>query len=68
MHVPGHLNPADLPTRDTATVADLQEGSIWLNGPEFLYTDRNQMPLSRTFLDQQFELPREELRAIREYY
>ena len=42
-HVPGPLNPADLPTRETATMSDLQPGSTWMDGPDFLHLEREEM-------------------------
>ena len=63
-HVPGNLNPADIPTRATSTVSDLHPDSIWMRGPDFLQLDRDQMPLSRQFLEEHEDLiPSEELRV-----
>ena len=61
-HLPGPLNPADLPTRGTATVADLTLDGTWMSGPTFLYQSRDLMPLSRDFLVTGFDLPPVELR------
>ena len=64
LHVPGTLNPADIPTRSSSTVADLQPDSTWMSGPGFLYSERDAMPLSRKFLDRnQPDMPAEVMRA-----
>ena len=34
-----------------------------MSGPSFLYQSTDEMPLSRLFLDQEYQLPREELRV-----
>ena len=34
-----------------------------MSGPSFLYQSTDEMPLSRQFLDQEYQLPREELRV-----
>ncbi|XP_003741304.2 uncharacterized protein LOC100905131 [Galendromus occidentalis] len=36
-HVPGKLNPADLPSRGIS-MANLKSNKLWLNGPDFLMT------------------------------
>ena len=38
-HVPGSLNPADIPTRKSSTAADLSTGSHWMARPPFLYQE-----------------------------
>ena len=48
-HVPGLLNPADIPTRATSTVEDVQDGSIWQSGPAYLSLPRENWPFSRDF-------------------
>ena len=60
-HVPGPHNSADLPTRETATISDLQPGSTRMDGPNFLHLEK-EMPLSRSFLTQDNIIPVEELR------
>ena len=35
-HVPGLLNPADIPTRDRTTAEEVKMGSIWQSGPAYL--------------------------------
>jgi len=59
-HVPGLLNPADIPTRDKTTVEEVKMGSIWQSGPAYLTLPRDQWPFSRQFLD---TMPEEEMRA-----
>ena len=59
-HVPGPLNPADIPTRDKTTPDEVREESIWQSGPAYLSLPREQWPFSREFLD---VVPAEELRA-----
>jgi hypothetical protein len=61
-HLPGPLNPADIPTRESASAADLEPASVWFSGPSFLHMDLEDMPLSREFLCQGFDLPPEEVR------
>ena len=56
LHLAGPLNPADLPTRETCTASDLSPDSVWMLGPAFLYKPRAEMPLSRQFLDQTYDL------------
>ena len=63
LHVPGALNPADVPTRSCSTVNDVSENSVWMSGPSFLYGERESMPLSRDFLKRGFDLPEGEVRA-----
>ena len=59
-HVPGLLNPADIPTRSMASPDDVKHGSTWQSGPEYLKLPREQWPFSREFID---TLPASELRA-----
>jgi hypothetical protein len=42
-HVPGKLNPADLPTRGVSAKY-LIEGKFWKEGPEFLKSDELTWP------------------------
>ena len=59
-HVPGLLNPADIPTRAKTTPEEVRMGSIWQSGPAYLSLPREQWPFSRQFLD---SVPVEEMRA-----
>ena len=61
-HVPGTLNPADIPTRDYTVPAEVMDDSIWQNGPAYLTLPKTQWPFSRDFLD---TVPDSELRAPR---
>ena len=61
-HVPGVLNPADIPTRASTTPDEVREGSIWQSGPSYLTLPHDQWPFSREFLD---TVPAEVLRAPR---
>ena len=62
MHVPGLLNPADIPTRPSTTPEEVLEGTVWQNGPSYLSLPKDQWPFSREFMD---ILPAEEMRAPR---
>lgn len=42
-HVPGTLNPADLPTRGLSAMA-LAESEVWMEGPAFLKNDESTWP------------------------
>ena len=42
-HVPGKINPADLPTRGVSA-KDLIESKFWKEGPEFLKVDQSTWP------------------------
>ena len=42
-HCPGHLNPADLPSRGSSG-RDLAPNKKWWNGPDFLTLPDNQWP------------------------
>ena len=42
-HVPGKINPADLPTRGVSA-KDLIESKFWKEGPEFLKADQSTWP------------------------
>ena len=46
-HIPSSLNPADLGTRGTVSLADLGPGSLWQCGPSFLTSPRDQWPLQQ---------------------
>ena len=48
-HTPGPLNPVDIATRGKATIADVQEGSVWQEGPAYLRESRETWPVSRDF-------------------
>ena len=61
-HVPGPLNPADIPTRACTTPDEVKEGSLWQIGPAYLTLPRDQWSFSRDFID---AVPVEELRAPR---
>ena len=51
MHVPGLLNPADIPTRPSTTPEEVLEGTVWQNGPSYLSLPKDQWPFSREFMD-----------------
>ena len=59
-HVAGVLNPADLPSRPDATVSDVQPGSVWRSGPDWLRGHRSQWPMTRDFIR---EVPAKEKRS-----
>ena len=59
-HVPGDLNPADIPTRAGSAPDDVREGSVWQGGPSYLALPRTEWPFSRNFLDC---VPDQELRT-----
>ena len=42
-HVPGEMNPADLPTRGL-TASQLSTSKVWMEGPEFLKRDESCWP------------------------
>ncbi|KAL9978596.1 hypothetical protein ACROYT_G016131 [Oculina patagonica] len=46
-HCPGHLNPADLPSRGL-TAKTLATCETWWKGPEFLYLPESEWPENRT--------------------
>ena len=48
-HTPGPLNPADIATRGTAEIKDMQVGSVWQTGPDYLKKSREEWPVSRAF-------------------
>ena len=62
LHVPGPLNPADIPTRACSTGKDVQADSIWQSGPDYLSLPRYNWPFSREFLnyvpEQEFRSPK----------
>ena len=43
--VPGSENPADLVTRGECNVDDVQSGSLWQDGPAWMYSEFQDMPL-----------------------
>ena len=59
--IPGTLNPADVCTRGLAVPEDVNENSVWINGPDFLKEPRDQWPLS--IPNDLTAVPRSELRA-----
>ena len=59
-HVPGALNPADLPTRAYSSPEDVMEHSVWQSGPSFLAHSKQEWPFSRDFLHY---IPEQELRV-----
>ena len=61
-HVPGPLNPADLPTRASTLPEEVSDDSVWANGPAYLTLPREHWPFSREFLD---TVPDTELRLPR---
>lgn len=42
-HIPGTLNPADLPTRGLSA-SNLEESDVWMEGPTFLKDDESTWP------------------------
>ena len=46
-HIPGHLNPSDLPTRGLAKPQDISADSVWQVGPDFLRSPRECWPTHR---------------------
>ena len=58
-HVPGQLNPADIPTRDATTPDEVSDNSVWQQGPSYLALNKEYWPFSRDFLDM---VPEQELR------
>ena len=61
LHVPGVLNPADIPTRPTTIPEEVKEGSVWQCGPAYLALPKDKWPFSREFRD---ILPQEEMRKL----
>ena len=59
-HVPGILNPADIPTRDNTLPDEVRDDSTWQRGPAYLSLPREQWPFSRDFID---IVPESELRS-----
>ena len=49
-HVPGTINPADLPTRGISATA-LAESKVWLEGPAFLKDDQSTWPAAPPLRD-----------------
>ena len=64
-HVPGVMNPADIPTRPFTTPEEVLEGSVWQNGPHYLALSKDQWPFTREFMDM---VPASELRSPRAVY
>ena len=65
-HVASELNPADLGTRGHARLPDLEPGTVWQEGPDFLKKDREVWPLSRDFRRE--SIPSSELRDKHEVF
>ena len=59
-HVPGPMNPADIPTRSNTLPDDVRPGSVWQDGPDYLRLPREAWPFSREFLD---KVPDQEMRV-----
>ena len=57
-YIQGEQNPADILTRGNVKPEQLQLGSTWQTGPEFLRKNRSEWPISRDFTGG--ELPRAE--------
>ena len=64
-HVPGGLNPADIPTRARTNPDEVRSGSIWQSGPSYLAEPKELWPFSREFLD---VLPAQEMRAPKAWF
>ena len=45
-HLPGELNIADLGTRDETSPNEINQGSLWQTGPEFLQLPKESWPLT----------------------
>ena len=58
-YIPGELNPADILTRGDVKPEQLQLGSEWQTGPDFLRKDRAEWPITRDFPGG--DIPRAEL-------
>lgn len=48
-HVPSLQNPADKCTRSDISMAEVGEGSVWQEGPDYLSLPEDQWPLERNF-------------------
>ena len=57
-HIPGTLNPADLPTRGLSAMA-LAESELWMEGPAFLKNDESTWPAA--------PLPRDSIKKNEDY-
>ena len=62
-HVKSEDNAADRASRLDSVPADLQLGSLWQTGPDYLCLDREEWPLERNFSDRKtkVEIPQEEI-------
>lgn len=60
-HIPGAINPADLPTRGIASPSALQTHTLWWRGPEWLSLPSSQWPthsIVKNFSSTEFHSPR----------
>ena len=64
-HVPGQLNPADIPTRDMTLPDEVRDGSVWQRGPDYLTLEKDEWPFSSQFLD---AVPDQELRKPKAFF
>ena len=64
-HVPGSMNPADIPTRARTTPEEVKSGSVWQSGPSYLAGPKENWPFSRDFLD---ILPSHEIRVPKAWF
>ena len=55
-------NAADIASRITATPKDLEEGTVWQDGPAYLKLPESEWPLRTDIMSGTVELPSEELR------
>jgi hypothetical protein len=63
-HIPGPLNPADMPSRGISA-ADLRDSKVWFEGPEFLLKDQSHWPEQKLFNDSEKEFVEVEVLAVR---
>jgi len=62
-HVASHLNPADKPSRCGSQPEDVQLGSTWQVGPEYLRLPREEWPIERDYSSRKgkIRVPKEEV-------
>ena len=60
MHVAGPLNVADYPSRGNLEWQEMDEGSLWQQGPSFLRENRVNWPVNRDFIS---NVPQEETKS-----